>query len=104
MNLILLSTHDDPANGTAAMISTQAPGLQNSRDIAPIVADKNGNTLPLHDAMEHNPLIADERVETIVENLYVFQNGEGEKMTKSDKFMWIFTNYGQFKEQVIKRL
>jgi hypothetical protein len=48
MNLIPRSTTDYLATGTSAMISTQAPGLQNSRDIAPIVAAKNTEMRQFH--------------------------------------------------------
>ena len=95
MMLIPLTTPNAPATGSSAMLSTQAPGLQNSRDIAPIVAAKNGNAFPLHSATEHNPSVADEKVETLVENLFALQNGEGYKMAKSDKFGWVFSSWHQ---------
>jgi hypothetical protein len=82
MNLIPRSTTDYPATGTSAMISTQAPGLQNSRDIAPIVAAKNGNAFPLHCAAEHNPPVADEKVETLVVNLVANQTAKEKKWQK----------------------
>jgi hypothetical protein len=74
MNQIRLSLPDYPATGTSAIISTQAPGLQNSRDIVPIVAAKNGNAFPLHSTAEHNPPLAGEKVETLVVNLSVFSS------------------------------
>jgi hypothetical protein len=82
MNLILRSTTDYPATGISAMISTPAPGLENSRDIAPIVAAKNGNALPLHSAAEHNPPVAGEKVETFVVNLVANQTAEEKKWQK----------------------
>jgi hypothetical protein len=82
VNLIPLSTPDHPANSSSAMLSTQTPGWQNSRDTAALVAAKNSNAFPLHSAMEHNPPVADVKVEALVENLVQFQNGGRDKIGK----------------------
>lgn len=77
MNLIGFSKAGYAANGRAAMCSILVPGLQNSRNITPIVVDS-----PDTNALNITHGLADEKGESLDENLDTRRNG------KSDKFMW----------------
>lgn len=88
INLIPLSTPNYPPTSNLAMISTPAPGLQNSRYIAcKVDAPQAGNTLNIPRK------VADKKNASLVENQVQFQNREGDKIGKSGKFMRIFSSY-----------